>query len=688
MFKQTLDNISERRFYGRLLQIFQPIIRLSTIEWAEEYRVMSSLESSITGKFDCSRTPAFEYLYNLCDNWYIHIVGCMKSSQIGASEMENNVIGKIMHLNPCNGVVFFPGTSLLKEYSRKRFKPFFEGCKALADRCNIGIAKPAHDYFTFIGGSLGLKTLGSIQSVLSSPIPLIILEEFAQVKTEVAKQGDPLGLVLGRQKSFAIGMKKVLGFSTPTFKDFCNMEKLYNKGNKLIFKAKCHCCDELIELSGWTMDEFIKYDEYQDRYIDETYGKFNPESAYFACLNCKQPWTFEEKTQNILAGKNYGFIDDCGDFTYGWHEQKPTKEYLTLQEYELRLSSIDKAELRRQLKEGKKTLIYTLQYPEILSCFSATSNAEVLAIKKILAEKALEKGDETLAKDWANNSKGLPYTSGITSMDEEEMKSLRKNYPEHIVPMEGLELTMGVDVQDNRFAIVIRAWGRNNNSWLVTWKEIFGDVKVQEQDETGKFLGVWGELEDVIKGLIPHAAGRSLPLEAVSIDSADNTQLVYNFVLKMNETHPFVFAVKGVRDLRYSENEIYMEPNMIDAAEQQKRLRKTLAETMGVTVFNLGAHRAHEEILSRISLNRKPDAKSNLYYFNEQSYGQYEAQMTSCRKLIDAESSYNKFVYKLVPGKRKEAMDGEKLALHASYALGIRMYSNDKWREKEQYLYN
>ncbi len=636
-FNSSLTNIAERAFLGKLLQVLKPVVRLSTIEWAETNRVMASTESSIVGKFDCSRTPAFEYLYHLCDNWHIHIVGCMKSSQVGASEMENNVIGKVMDLTPCNAAVFFPGVALLKEYSRKRFQPFFRSCTALREKVNIGIAKPSHDYFSFIGGSLSLKTLGSIQSVLSSPIPFIILEEFAQVKAEVAKQGDPLGLVMGRQKSFFIGMKKVLAFSTPTFKDFCNMEKLFNKGLSLVFKAQCHECKNLVELSGWTMDNFIQYHEYSNRYIDDTFGKYDPDTAYFACPHCNTRWSFEQKTQNIIAGKAYGFIDDCGDFSLGWHSRADDKEVLSFAEYQEREASINKPALKRALKENKTSLIYSLQYPEILSCFEATSDAIALATKKILAERAVEKGDETLLKDWFNNSKGLPYTSGDSSIEAAQLITFRRNYPEHICPMEGLILTAGVDVQINRFAIVIRAWGQNNNSYLVSWYEIFGDTVVQERDANGKFIGVWGELAArLVLNTIPHASGKPMRIGGVSIDSGDNTENVYRWVQAMND---------------------------------------------------MGAHRAHEEVLRRVSLNLNPDARSNMYYHNEQSYGQYEEQITSCRKLIDVNSSYSKPVYKLIPGKRKEAMDCEKNALHAAYALGIRNYSFEAWKALEDYYY-
>lgn len=653
-FKRTYNNISERTYIATLLKLLKPAIRISTTVWAETYRRMTSEESEMVGKFDCNRTPALEYVYDCLDNWQVYIVVVMKASQIGWSELTNNFLGKLIHTNPCKIMMAFPGLKLCRNYSREKLQKLIDNTKVLRDIVNIGVAKESFDHFKFPGGWLKLTTLGSIQSVLSSSIKVIIIEEPSQVKNDLVNQGDPLELAIGRQKTFNIGQKKLIFGGTPTHKDFCRVDNAYRKSNQLVFKAECHICGELSELSF----DNLKYDEYPDRFIDEVYGKYNPYSAYYECPHCQGRWSFEEKSQNIINGKKHGFTDEWGNFSKGWH----------------------------QTRESSVSNMVGFHIPELLNSFSDSSDYVTLAKKEILAKLALEKGFENLMKDYMNNNRGLPYASGVSAMEVEEMITLRKNYPEHIVPTDGLVLTMGVDVQDNRFAYVIRAWGRNNNSWLVTWKEIFGDVKVQEI-EHGKFIGVWGELWDIILSEIPHAEGKKLNIAACSIDSGDNTELVYRFVKAINEYHPQVFATKGVRDLRFSDDEIYREPSVLDITGD-KQARKTIAERMGVTLFHLGAHRAHDEILTRVALNKNRDARSNIYYFNEQSYGNYEQQMLSCRKIIDMDSSYNKSVYKLIPGKRKEAMDAEKNALHAAYAIGIRNYTHDMWKAIEDYLYN
>lgn len=637
--KCTLDNRSERKLLGTLLEIFKIPKKMGTLAWAVTNRIMTSTESSIVGKFTNNATPYMEFIYDCIDNPDIPVIVATKSAQIGWSELTNNALGKWIHTDPSKIIMAFPRLASARNYSREKIKPFFSGTKVLRELINQNVAKESFNYFEFPNGFLKLITAGSVGEMKSSSIPRIIIEEPDDLKADVNGQGDSLDIVIERQKTIPTRRKKLIYGGTPTDKDFSKVEDAYKKSNQMVFKPECHHCLGLHELNFGNLYE----DDYQDRFIDEIYGKKNPSSAYYLCPHCEKPWTFAEKKQNILNGMKYG--------NKGWHSNKP--------------HIVD---------------IYGFAFNELLSSFQASEYKE-LSKKRILAEIELAKGNEGKMKSFTNNNMGKAYASGSSAMEAEEMKLLRSNYPEHIVPMEGLVLTAGIDVQDNRFAIVIRAWGRNNCSWLVSWMEIFGDVKNQDSF-------IWQELTDkTVLAEIPHASGKPLRIAAISIDSGDNTELVYKWVLQMQELNPQVFATKGVRDLRWSDDEIYREPSNIEI-DRDKQLRKSLAETMGVSIFPLGAHKAHTEVLNRVALNANKDARSNIYYFNEQSYGNYEEQMTSCRRLVDVNSGTNKSVYKLISGKRKEAIDAEKNALHAAYAIGIRNYTYEHFQAIEHYLYN
>jgi hypothetical protein len=153
----------------------------------------------------------------------------------------------------------------------------------------------------------------------------------------------------------------------------------------------------------------------------------------------------------------------------------------------------------------------------------------------------------------------------------------------------------------------------------------------------------------------------------------------------MEELRPeLVFACKGVKELRHSEDEVYKEPPLFSVDTNNQR-RKSIAETMGITVYNIGAHRAHLEILQKIMLLKNPKAHKNKFHFPEYSYGQYEEQMLSCRQIIDPRSK--KEVFKLIPGKRKEAMDTEKMAYWCMVSLGLRDATPEYWEELEAHYY-
>jgi len=175
--QRKFSNIPERKMLGNLLKLLRPALRISTRKWSRDFRVLSSEESHFYGKFDPDKIPALEYVYDCMDNRMIYIIVSMKGSQIGWSELTNNVIGRTIHTNPQKMQWAFPGLEPSKVYSREKLKPFFEGTKVLRELINIGVAKESFSYFKFPGGFLKLTTLGAISSAKTSSIPFIGVEE-------------------------------------------------------------------------------------------------------------------------------------------------------------------------------------------------------------------------------------------------------------------------------------------------------------------------------------------------------------------------------------------------------------------------------------------------------------------------------------------------------------------------------
>jgi len=656
-FTRTLENISERFFSGWLLKLFLPPIRISTMDWGRKYRIMTNKETTIgVGTFEPNVNPTLEYIYDCIDNPYIPIICAQKPARIGWTEIINTFRGKTIHTNPRVMLLGFPTTAAARTFARGKWKDFLSNVTILASIVDVGVAKNKKSFFdySFPNGELRLRTLGSITTVKSDNIPYIEIEEPDDAKDDVSGQGDLLNNLAQRQKLVPMTQRKLIFGGTPTHKDFSRVEKSIKQSNQLVFKAECHECKELVSMDGTGFNN-ITYSDYQDRFIDDIYGRYDPYSAVFNCPHCRCEWSFEQKNINLIAGKQHGFYDHSGNFSKGWHPKKP------------------------HIKDNFGFILSELQSP-----FPASNFIE-LSKYKILAELDKAKGKEGLMKSYYNNTRGEPYASGFTAMEVEDMIKLRSNYPEMIVPAEGLVLTIGIDVQKNRFAIVIIAWGRNGNCWLITWKEIFGNVH-------NPMDAVWDELTDQCLQQIPHVSGKTLPISAGSIDAGDGStsELVYRWVNQMNLRPEFdgqMRATKGVRELRYSNDEIYQEPAETDIVTY-KQHRRTLAETMGTKLFFVGAHRAHDEVLRRVSLNLIPESKQDTFYFCDTAYGGFEEQMLSCRKLIDVTSNSQKEVYKLIVGKRKEAIDCCKMAFHSMIATGLREWTNERWEAIEHYLFD
>ena len=631
------NSFGERLFIGTLLKIFKAPIRMSTREWAEANRFLTPDVSSRPGKMDCMETPWMLYVMECLDNTDIPIIVGKKSAQIAWTETVNNWIGRTTSLDPRNIMIAFPRAASVLKFYKEKLLPFITHTPILTEKLQGNISKISHKHIPFENMFLILANAGAADDAKSSVIPNIIVEEPDGVKGDVNNQGDGMELLKQRMKSF--DDSKLIYAGTPTDKDFSQVDKAYEQSNRMVYLVPCHICKEFHKLNFSN----LKCDVNQNRKIDVKYGIYNPETAYYECPACLAIWNDEDKKNNVMEAIKYNNL--------GWKARNP-----------------------------EITDVYGFAFNELLSHFKASSLVN-LARQKYAAEMSYNNGKEGLMKSFTNNSMGEAYTPLNTGISVDDLKAKRLNYPETVVVYEGLILTAGIDVQRNRFAIVVRAWGRNGNSWLVHWTELFGNT-LDYHDP------VWERLTEYILQNWKHAAGNGkfLNIAAATIDAGDGatTELVYRWVADMSTKHLHIFAGKGIGDMKYNNYEIFNEPNIMEIGSNINGIaeRRTLAQTMGVNLFIMGAYRAHEEVLRRFNLTGSRDR----HYHCETEYGGYEEGILSCRKSFETDSK--KAGFKQISGKHKEAIDCEKMALHASYAIQIRNYTNSHWSALELHLYH
>ena len=263
----------------------------------------------------------------------------------------------------------------------------------------------------------------------------------------------------------------------------------------------------------------------------------------------------------------------------------------------------------------------------------------------------------------------------------ERLYERREKYPIGVVPQQGLFLTAGVDVQRDRLECEVVAWGRNKISWSVDYQILDGDTAQTE---------VWQKLDDLLAKDWPHAAGGTLPIRVMCVDSGYATQDVYAWV----RTHPQ--AVWGGAGARASQPRTAV---AIKGRDQDTALILSVSKAdtggkrKGLRVWNVSGPVAKVELYRWLKLPRPTDealATGEDYppgscHYPE--YGEeYFKQLTAERRVIRLHKGFPKATWEKDPARNNEALDCRVYARAAASIYGLDRFKEIHWKRLEQAL--
>jgi terminase, large subunit len=135
-----------------------------------------------------------------------------------------------------------------------------------------------------------------------------------------------------------------------------------------------------------------------------------------------------------------------------------------------------------------------------------------------------------------NETLGELWEEKFEKADEHALARRAEDYRRFTVPMGGLVLVTGIDVQDDRFEAVTWAIGQGEEMWCVDYSVIYANP-ADERD--------WGEkLDPYLETIFQHASGQALKIEAAAIDTGGHfTHQAYNYCRTRERRK--VFAVRG-----------------------------------------------------------------------------------------------------------------------------------------------
>lgn len=234
---------------AKALGAMKPPDDLTVTEWAERKRRLSSEASAEPGPWRTSRTPYLREPMNAFTDPKVRRIVMVAASQVGKSELENNIIGYIIDEDPGSILFIHPTTIDAKEYSKLRLAPMIRDCPTLKRKVSDPKSRDSNNTIlqkTYPGGILTLCGSTEAHALASKPIRFVLGDERDRWATSAGTEGDPWGLAMARQTTFYNA--KAVEVSTPTVKNASAIEASFAEGTMERWKTKCPHCGEYHEI--------------------------------------------------------------------------------------------------------------------------------------------------------------------------------------------------------------------------------------------------------------------------------------------------------------------------------------------------------------------------------------------------------------------------------------------------------
>jgi phage terminase large subunit GpA-like protein len=395
------------------------------------------------------------------------------SSQVAKTEALLNTIGYYAHLDPCPIMVLQPTIEMAETISKDRIAPMLRDTPVLMGLVAQKRSKDSDNtilHKSFSGGALTLSGANSPASLASRPIRVLLVDECDRFPQSAGREGDPIKLATKRTTTY--WNRRIVIVSTPTLKGSSRIEYEYGLSDKRKYFVPCPHCGEFQTLI-WPQ---FKWSEIS---LD---GNKHCQEAWYECINCEGKITEGQKNDLLLGGQ--------------W----------------------------RATAKGKTPGFHVWQAYSPWSSF-----------KGIVQEFLDCKGDREMLKTFINTVLGESFDDlGGEGLSWRSLLARCEPFSPLSVPAGGLILTAGVDVQKDRLAVSVWAWGKAEESWLIYHSELFGDP-INGQDQC------WQNLDAVLTANYSHQSGSEMVISAACIDTGYQNQVVYNYV----RTRAKVYAVKG-----------------------------------------------------------------------------------------------------------------------------------------------
>jgi len=565
-----------RKDLGRALR---PPEKLSYSEWAAKNFRLSG-NTAQPGRF-----KPWKFQRGILDaigDPLIERVTVIKSARTGYTISLMAGIGAYAVNDPCPIILLMPTDDDARGIAVDEVDPAFRDTPALRDLMMVGRFDGRNTLTQRAllgGGSLKILSARAPRNLRRHTTKVLFCDEVDGM--EVTKEGDPITIAEKRTISYA-DRKIVIG-STPVNEETSIVLPKYNESDKRVFEIPCYECGVLFELL-W-------------EHIDWTAGK--PNTAVAICPSCGCTLDERRKPEMVEAGE--------------W----------------------------RATVEGRSSHA-GFRLNALISMFSNVS-----WVKLVEEYEQAERAGPQEMQVFYNTNLGKVWSTSINYVNENELMARREDFGikwdmnlhkwREDIPVEVCYITVGIDVQIDRFECTIVGWSEDHH-WILGHHIIYGGTDLES---------TWEELDGFLGTEWKHPLGKHIGVEAAAIDSGDGnrTQHVYDYCEKVQ--HRKIVAIKGDNGPR----------PVLQVSKARKRNRTA-------PLYIVGVDQVKTDILTR--LPREPGEKHS-FRFSDGLETDYFVQLTSERRVLQYTKDGKPVIRFTVIGKRaQEGLDA------TVYGLAVR----------------
>ena len=576
---------------------------LTVSEWADKHRRLSSKASAEPGPWRTNRTPYLrEPMDCLSSTSPVQRVVMMFAAQTGKTEAGANWLGYVIDHAPGPMLLVQPTVEMAKRLSKQRLESLITETPVLAEKIAPSRSRDSGNTMFAKDFPGGMMLLtGSNSATGLRSTPCRYI--FCDEIDAFPSDVDGEGdpVSLAEKRATTFARRKILLTSTPTVKDFSRIEAEYERSDQRRFYVPCPCCSVM---------QWLKWPQLK-------WENNDPVTAAYECEVCHERFAEIHKPAMLRKGE--------------WRATAPSN--------------------------GKTA---GFQLSGLYSPLGWLSWADM--VDDFLRAKT----DAPMLKSFVNTRLAETWEEDFASkVSAEGLLDRCEHYEAAMVPEGGLALTVGVDVQDNRLAISVWAWGREEEGWLLDHQEIYGDPSRQE---------LWKQLDEVVLREWPHAVGPAMRPDVVAIDSGGHfTAEVYQYARE--RARQGVVAIKG-------QSQRGKPPigkgSKVDVNHQGRTLKR------GAVVYLVGGDTVKTTLFGRLKHNEQG---AGFLHFHMGTTGEYFEQLTAEKQVL----RYNRggfptreWVKK--PSARNEALD---CLVYAYAALNLMYQRFDRrtiWDQLEKRL--